>query len=224
VATVLVVEDDAVLARTILQALEADGHVVHLATSGHQALGLAGLHAPRVVVLDLGLPDMPGLAVLEQLRAERHDASVMILTARDGVHERVKGLRAGADDYLGKPFALAELRARVAALSRRTYRRNLEQAAVGPLRLDPHSRRAWHGEVELALSPREFELLHAFMRRPGEVLDRAWLLREAWDPEMEDRSNVVSVYVAYLRAKIDEPFGTDLLQTARGHGYRLDAS
>jgi two-component system, OmpR family, response regulator len=179
---------------------------------------------PRVIVLDLGLPDLPGLAVLERLRAERQDVNVLILTARDGVEDRVHGLRAGADDYLGKPFALAELCARVGALARRTYRRNLQIAEVGPLRLDPHARRAWHGEAELALSPREFELLHAFMRRPGEVLDRAWLLREAWDPEMEDRSNVLNVYVGYLRAKIDEPFGTDLLQTVRGHGYRLDAA
>jgi two-component system OmpR family response regulator len=224
VSTVLIVEDDAVLAATIRDALEIDGHTVQVAASGHQALGLAGVHVPRVIVLDLGLPDIPGLSVLEQLRSERQDVSVLILTARDGVEDRVHGLRVGADDYLGKPFALAELRARVSALARRTYRRNLEVAQVGPLRLDPHARRAWRGDVELSLSPREFELLHAFMRRPGEVLDRTWLLREAWDPEMEDRSNVVNVYVGYLRAKIDEPFGSDLLQTVRGHGYRLDAS
>lgn len=220
-ARVLLVEDDRELASSITQALRADGHEVVHAPTGHQALGLVATRSPRAVVLDLGLPDISGLTVLEQIRAERHPTGVLILTASDGVEDRVAGLRLGADDYLGKPFAVAELQARVAALVRRGFRLDHEVRVVGPLRLDPHARRAWHDDVELTLSPREFELLHAFMRRPGEVLDRAWLLREAWDPEMEDRSNVVNVYVRYLRAKIDEPYGTELLQTVRGEGYRL---
>ena len=220
-AKVLVVEDDPVLAVAIGEALAAEGHLCVHAPTGQQALGLLATEHPRAVVLDLGLPDLDGLDVLSEIRTVREPIGVLILTARDGVEDRVAGLRRGADDYLGKPFAIAELQARVAALVRRGVRREQEAVAVGPLRLDPHARRAWHAEAELALSPREFELLHAFMRRPGEVLDRAWLLREAWDPEMEDRSNVVNVYVRYLRTKIDEPFGTDLLQTVRGEGYRL---
>jgi two-component system OmpR family response regulator len=218
---VLLVEDDVLLAASMIEALDRDGHDVFHAPTGHQALGLAALHQPRAVILDLGLPDISGLEVLAHLRAERLSTGVLILTASGGVKDRVNGLRLGADDYLGKPFSLAELLARVSALVRRGYRLEQETVIVGPLRLDPHARRAWHGDVELSLSPREYELLHAFMRRPGEVLDRAWLLREAWDPEMEDRSNVVNVYVRYLRAKIDEPFGTTLLQTVRGEGYRL---
>jgi two-component system OmpR family response regulator len=223
VATVLVVEDDEQLARTIGAALGADGHTIVHAATGHQALGLAATEHPRAVVLDLGLPDLPGLDVLARLREERHPASVLILTAANALEDRVTGLRLGADDYLGKPFALTELRARVAALVRRGYRKHQQELTVGPLRLDPLARRAWHGEHELSLSAREFELLAALMRRADEVVDRAWLLREAWDPNMEDRSNVVNVYVKYLRAKIDEPFGTDLLQTVRGQGYRLTA-
>ena len=222
-ATVLVVEDDEQLAHTIGAALVADGHTIVHAATGHQALGLATTERPRAVVLDLGLPDLPGLDVLVRLREERHPASVLILTAADALEDRVIGLRLGADDYLGKPFALTELRARVAALVRRGYREHQQELMVGPLRLDPYARRAWHGEHELSLSAREFELLGALMRRADEVVDRAWLLREAWDPNMEQRSNVVNVYVKYLRAKIDEPFGTDLLQTVRGQGYRLTA-
>jgi two-component system OmpR family response regulator len=224
VATVLLVEDDVQLASLIGEALVLDGHTVVHASTGHQALGLAGTEHPRAVVLDLGLPDLSGLDVLAQLRAERHPAAVLILTAANALDDRVTGLRLGADDYLGKPFALTELRARVAALVRRGYREHQLELTVGPLRLDPYARRAWHGEEELLLSAREFELLAALMRRADEVVDRAWLLREAWDPNMEQRSNVVNVYVKYLRAKIDEPFGTDLLQTVRGQGYRLTAT
>jgi two-component system OmpR family response regulator len=222
-ATVLLVEDDAELAQIIAGALTADGHAVEHAPTGQQGLGLAALRRPHVVVLDLGLPDLDGLAVLHELRREGLRAGVLILTARDRVGDRVAGLRSGADDYLGKPFALSELLARVQALARRGYRFDQEALEVGPLRLDPAARRAWHGDAELSLSPREFALLHAFMRRPGAVLDRAWLYAEAWDAVAEERSNVVNVYVGYLRAKVDEPFGTELVQTVRGAGYRLAA-
>jgi two-component system OmpR family response regulator len=217
-------EDDVLLADTISAALAADGHQVVHALTGHQALGLAATEHPRAIVLDLGLPDIGGLEVLARLREDRHPAAVLILTAANALEDRVAGLRLGADDYLGKPFALTELRARVGALVRRGYREQQQELAVGPLRLDPYARRAWHGECELSLSAREFELLAALMRRAGEVVDRVWLLHEAWDPNMQQRSNVVNVYVKYLRAKIDEPFGTDLLQTVRGQGYRLTAT
>jgi two-component system OmpR family response regulator len=220
-ARILLVEDDLDLAIGLAAALAEDGHDVMHAASGHQALGMLALNSPRAVVLDLGLPDISGLEVLRRLRADRQTAGVLILTARNALEDRVTGLRLGADDYLGKPFATSELRARVSALVRRGFRTEQEVIAVGPLRLDPYARRAWHGETELSLSPREYELLRAFMHRPGEVLDRLELLRAAWGPEMELRSNVVNVYVRYLRSKIDEPFGTDLLKTVRGSGYRL---
>lgn len=220
-ARVLLVEDDHALARIITEALGQDGHTVDHAPTGHQALAMAQLHRPGMVILDLGLPDLDGLDVLGRLRERGDRVGVLVLTARDAIDDRVSGLRAGADDYLGKPFAVPELLARVQALTRRGHRREQAALRVGPLRLDPASRRVWHQDAELALSPREFALLVTFMRHPGEVLDRATLYASAWDPVTEERSNVVNVYVRYLRAKIDEPFGTDLLQTVRGHGYRL---
>jgi two-component system OmpR family response regulator len=144
-----------------------------------------------------------------------------MLTARDGVDDRVAGLDVGADDYLTKPFSFAELLARLRALVRRGSVERPTELVVGDLRLDPASRRAWRGSTEIRLSPKEFALLEAFMRRPGHVLTRLQLLEHAWDFAYEHRSNVVDVYVRYLRAKIDRPFGSDSIETVRGVGYRL---
>jgi two-component system OmpR family response regulator len=144
-----------------------------------------------------------------------------MLTSRDGVEDRVAGLDAGADDYLTKPFSFAELSARLRALSRRGGVERPAELAVGDLRLDPASRRVWRGENEVALSPKEFALLETFMRRSGQVLTRLQLLEHAWDFAYENRSNVVDVYVRYLREKLDRPFGKSSFETVRGVGYRL---
>jgi two-component system OmpR family response regulator len=144
-----------------------------------------------------------------------------MLTARDGVEDRVAGLDAGADDYLTKPFSFAELLARLRALSRRGNAERPVELVVGDLRLDPATRRVWRGESEVALSPKEFALLEAFMRRPGQVLTRLQLLEHAWDFAYENRSNVVDVYMRYLREKLDRPFGKSSFETVRGVGYRL---
>jgi two-component system OmpR family response regulator len=144
-----------------------------------------------------------------------------MLTARDGVEDRVTGLDVGADDYLTKPFSFAELLARLRALVRRGGGERPAELVVGTLRLDPAARRAWRGQSEISLSPKEFALLEAFMRRPGQVLSRLQLLEHAWDFAYENRSNVIDVYVRYIREKVDRPFGTASIETVRGVGYRL---
>jgi two-component system OmpR family response regulator len=167
------------------------------------------------------LPGLSGFEACRRLRNEGVWAPVLMLTARDGVEDRVAGLDAGADDYLPKPFSFAELLARLRALSRRGAAERPTQLVVGDLRLDPASRRVWRGEIEVPLSPKEFAVLEAFMRRPGQVLSRLQLLEHAWDFAYENRSNVVDVYVRYLREKLDRPFGRRSLETVRGVGYRL---
>jgi two-component system OmpR family response regulator len=173
------------------------------------------------IVLDLMLPGIDGVEVCRRVRANGVWAPVLMLTARDGVDDRVTGLDAGADDYLPKPFSFAELLARLRALARRGAVERPVLLEVGDLRLDPATRKAWRGETEIHLSAKEFALLETFMRRPGRVLSRYQLLEHAWDYAYENRSNVVDVYVRYLRGKIDRPFGRASLETVRGVGYRL---
>jgi two-component system OmpR family response regulator len=168
-------------------------------------------------VLDVMLPGMTGFETCRRLRAAGVWTPVLMLTARDTVDDRVAGLDAGADDYLIKPFSLTELSARLRALVRRGVVERPTELVVGELRLDPASRRVWRGEQEVQLSPKEFALLEAFMRRPGQVLSRLELLEHAWDFSYDNRSNVVDVYVRYLRQKL----GGDLFETVRGAGYRL---
>jgi two-component system OmpR family response regulator len=173
------------------------------------------------VVLDLMLPELDGVQVCRQLREAGVWTPVLMLTARDGVEDRVAGLDAGADDYLVKPFSFAELLARLRALVRRGSTERPATLEVGDLRLDPATRRAWRDGHELKLSAKEFAVLETFMRRPGQVLSQSQLLEAAWDLGYEQKSNVVEVYVRYLRQKIDRPFGLTSLETVRGTGYRL---
>jgi two-component system OmpR family response regulator len=218
---VLVVEDDARMAAALRRGLNFDGLVVELASGGEQGLALARSGGFDAVVLDVMLPDVDGFEVCRRLREHGEWVPVIMLTARDAVGDRVRGLDSGADDYLTKPFSLAELSARLRALARRSPVERPPVLEVGDLRLDPATRRLWRGETEIALSAREYMLLETFMRRPGHVLSQDQLLEAAWDLGLEMRSNVVEVYVRYLREKIDRPFGVRSLETVRGMGYRL---
>jgi two-component system OmpR family response regulator len=220
---ILVVEDEVKMAGLLRRGLVEEGHAVDVARTGGDALWMAGAAAYDAVVLDLMLPGVDGLEVCRRLREEGIWAPVLMLTARDAVEDRVAGLDAGADDYLPKPFSFAELLARLRALVRRGTPSRPTVIAVGDLRLDPSTRQAWRGDVELSLSGKEFAILETFMRRPGQVLSRYQLLEHAWDYGYENRSNVVDVYVRYLREKIDRPFGRESLETVRGAGYRLRA-
>jgi len=220
---VLVVEDEVKMADLLRRGLRADGMVVDVAADGEQALWMAGSTPFDAIVLDVMLPGMDGFEVCRRLRRDGVWAPVLMLTARDAVDDRVAGLDNGADDYLTKPFSFAELAARLRALVRRGPVERPVVLMVGDLHLDPAARRVHRGGTDIGLSAKEFALLEAFMRRPGEVLDRLQLLEQAWDYEYENRSNVVDVYVRYLRTKIDRPFGVESVETVRGAGYRLRA-
>jgi two-component system OmpR family response regulator len=218
---VLVVEDDVKMASLLRRGLLEEGLAADVARTGDDALWMAEATEYDAIVLDVMLPGADGFEVCRRLRESGRWSPVLMLTARDAVEDRVAGLDAGADDYLTKPFSFAELLARLRALARRAPLERPTVLEAGDLRLDPATRRAWRGEVEIGLSAKEFELLETFMRRPGEVLSRYQLLEHCWDYGYENRSNVVDVYVRYLREKIDRPFGRKSLETVRGAGYRF---
>ena len=218
---VLIVEDELKMAGLVRRGLTEEGHGADVATTGDEALWMAEAHPYDAIVLDVMLPGRNGFETCRALRKAGVWAPVLMLTARDAVEDRVAGLDAGADDYLTKPFSFAELLARLRALVRRGGVERPTVVEVGDLRLDPASRRVWRGKQEIHLSPKEFALLEAFMRRPGQALSRLHLLEHAWDFAYENRSNVIDVYVRYLREKVDRPFGASSLETVRGVGYRL---
>lgn len=218
---VLVVEDDVRMAAALRRGLRAERMVADVAICGEDALWMAGATEFDAVVLDVMLPGIDGFETCRRLREDGVWAPIIMLTARDAIEDRIQGLDRGADDYLVKPFSLGELLARLRALARRSPVERPPVLEVGNLRLDPATRQVWRGDEEIHLSAREFALLEAFMRRPGEVLSQFQLLEHAWDYDYENRSNVVEVYVRYLREKIDRPFGVKSLETVRGAGYRL---
>jgi two-component system, OmpR family, response regulator len=217
----LVVEDEVKMAALIRRGLVEEGYAADVARTGEEALWMARATPYDAIVLDVMLPGRNGLEVCRSLRESGVWSPILMLTARDGVEDKVSGLDSGADDYLSKPFSFAELLARLRALTRRGPSERPAVLEVGTLRLDPATRQAWRGEAEVDLSAKEFALLETFMRNPGDVLTRLDLLEHAWDYGYENRSNVVDVYVRYLRAKIDRPFGLDSIETVRGVGYRL---
>jgi two-component system OmpR family response regulator len=217
----LVVEDEEKMAALLQRGLQEEGHAVDVTGRGEDALWMARSAPYDAIVLDVMLPGGDGFSVCRDLRRHEVWTPVLLLTARDAVDDRVTGLDAGADDYLVKPFAFSELLARLRALHRRKPEERPVVLEVGDLRLDPALGRAWRGETEVALSAKEFALLEQFMRRPGEILSRDRLLDAAWDMAYERKSNLVDVYVRYLREKIDRPFGRHGLETVRGSGYRL---
>jgi two-component system, OmpR family, response regulator len=218
---VLVVEDEVKMAGLLRRGLREEGLAADVARTGDDALWMARATEYDVIVLDVMLPGADGFQVCRRLREDGVWSPVLMLTARDAVGDRVTGLDAGADDYLTKPFSFAELLARLRALARRPPLERPAILEVGDLRLDPASRRVWRGDVEIQLSAKEFAVLETFMRRPGQVLSRYQLLEHCWDYGYENRSNVVDVYVRYLRDKVDRPFGRESLETVRGVGYRL---
>ena len=209
------------MAGLLRRALKEEGHAVDVAGDGPQGLWLATENEYGAIVLDVMLPGLDGFQLCRRLRESGAWAPVLMLTARDGVTDRVRGLDAGADDYLVKPFSLLELAARLRALARRDGKGRPPVLAEGDLRLDPASKQAWRAGTELHLSPKEYSLLEFFLRHPGQVLTRSAIIEAVWDFAYDGGSNVVDQYVNYLRRKIDAPFGRRDLETVRGMGYRL---
>ena len=220
---VLVVEDERKLGELLRRGLGEEGYAADLADRGEEALWMAQAVSYDAIVLDVMLPGADGFEICRRMRGNGVWSPVLMLTARDAVDDRVSGLDAGADDYLAKPFAFEELLARLRALTRRAPAERPPVLEVGDLRLDPAAHKAWRGDRELVLSAKEFALLELLMRRPGLTLSRTQLLDGAWDMAFESRSNVIDVYIRYLREKIDRPFGRDSIETIRGVGYRLRA-
>jgi two-component system, OmpR family, response regulator len=218
---VLVVEDEVKMAGLLKRGLEEEGYAVDVAGTGSEAVWLGTENPYDAIVLDIMLPDVDGLEVCRQLRSGGRWAPVLMLTARDAVPDRVAGLDSGADDYLTKPFSFTELFARLRALMRRGAGERPAVLQAGDLSLDPATRKVARGNRAIDLTAKEFALLEYFLRHPGEVLTRSRIIEHVWDFAYEGDSNVVDVYVRYLREKIDRPFGRDSIETVRGTGYRL---
>jgi two-component system OmpR family response regulator len=222
VVRVLLVEDELKLARAVRRGLQQEGYAVDVAATGNDGLHLATEVRYDAVVLDVMLPGLDGFEVCRRMRAGGRWAPVLMLTARDGIADRVAGLDVGADDYLVKPFAFRELLARLRALVRRGGGERPVVLVAGDLRLDPAAHTVARAGRQVELSAREFALLEFFMRHPGEVVSRTQILEHVWDFNYEGLSNVVDVYIGYLRRKLELPFGRPLLRTVRGVGYALE--
>ena len=209
------------MARLLRRGLEENGYAVDAVGDGPDAVWMGEENQYAAIVLDVMLPGIDGFEVCRRLREHGQWAPVVMLTARTAVADRVEGLDAGADDYLAKPFSFAELAARLRALVRRGTGKRPVIVESGDLRLDPARRHAWRGDADLSLTPKEFALLELFLRNPGVVLTRTRILESVWDFSYDATSNVVDQYVAYLRRKVDKPFGRRDIETLRGSGYRL---
>ncbi|MEV0808202.1 response regulator transcription factor [Micromonospora sp. NPDC050200] len=218
---ILVVEDERRLADLLARGLREAGHTVDVEYTGSGGLLAASTGTYDSVVLDVMLPGLDGVAVCRTLRQQGHLMPVLMLTARVEIPDRVAGLDAGADDYLAKPFSFDELLARLRALHRRAAGPPPVEVRAGDLLLDPARRRVFRGDVEIDLSAREFDVLALLLARAGQCLTRYQILDEVWDGETDIRSNVIDVYIAALRAKVDKPFGRHAIETLRGVGYRL---
>jgi DNA-binding response OmpR family regulator len=218
---ILVVEDEARLAGLLERSLEEEGHAVDVAGSGEEALDWVHAAAYEAIVLDVMLPGIDGLEVCRRLRAARVRTPILLLTARDAIADRVAGLDAGADDYLVKPFAFAELLARLRALARRPVETHETVLRAGDLALDPAARRVCRGEREIALSNKEFRILEVLLRHRGQVVTRDMIAERVWDYDFPNATNVIDVHLRALRRKLDDPYPGTLIQTVRGAGYRL---
>jgi two-component system, OmpR family, response regulator len=218
---VLIVEDEPKLASLLRKGLTAQGLAADIAKDADEAMWMATATAYDVITLDVMLPGTDGFTLCRDFRHHGVATPVLMITALDTIHDRVTGLDSGADDYLAKPFSFEELQARLRALARRPHELRMPVLAVGELRLDPAARTVHHGQIPIELTRKEFALLEALMRRPGEAVSRFDLLECAWDDSYDNRSNIVDVYIGYLRQKVDRPFGTERIETVRGFGYRL---
>jgi DNA-binding response OmpR family regulator len=221
---VLVVEDERGLAAGLRTGLEAEGFAVDVAPDGPEGLWRASECPYDVIVLDLMLPGMSGFEVCRRLRDRQVWTPILVLTAKEGEWDEIEALDTGADDYLTKPFSHAVLVARIRALLRRQPRERPAVLEAGDLRVDPAERRAWRGDDEIELTPREMAVLEYLMRRRGEVVTKREVLTHVWDDDFAGDPNIVEVYVRRLRNKIDRPYGREAIATQRGVGYRLDAS
>ncbi len=217
----LVIEDSVKMASLLRRGLTEEGYAVDVAANGTDGVWLATEVEFDAIVLDIGLPDIDGFEVCRRLRKAKRWSPLLMLTARDDVSDRVQGLDVGADDYLTKPFAFEELFARLRSLVRRAPQERATVIEVGDLVLDPADHTVRRGDVAIALTRKEFTLLHYFMQHPGEALPRLRLLEHAWDFAFDGDPNIIDVYMGYLRDKIDRPFGRKSLETIRGVGYRL---
>jgi two-component system, OmpR family, response regulator len=218
---VLIVEDDLSMAKSLSTGLRAEGYIVDVANDGEAGLESALSVTYDAIVLDVMLPKRNGFSVVSELRAGGIATPVLMLTAKDGEWDQAEALDAGADDYITKPFSYPVLLARLRAILRRSSVQLTAKLAVGDLVLDAASHRCWRGDVELDLTPREYELLHYFMLRPGEIISKVELVDAVWDVEFGADTNVVEVYIGYLRRKVDAPFGKSSIETVRALGYRL---
>ncbi|MCC7363338.1 MAG: response regulator transcription factor [Dehalococcoidia bacterium] len=219
----LLVEDDADIAQFVRDGLREQGHAVEWVERGDDALAWAESHDFDLVILDVMLPGASGLEVARTLRERRQRVPILMLTARDSVDDRVRGLDSGADDYLVKPFAFAELLARVRALGRRPVDVHSPVLRVGDLELDPATRRVSRGGQPIELAAKDYAILEYLMRHEGQVLTRSMIMDHAWEYEFEAGTNIVDVHIRYLRRKVDDPFPVKLIQTVRGAGYRIAA-
>ncbi|MEV0234795.1 response regulator transcription factor [Nonomuraea sp. NPDC050786] len=221
---VLLVEDEERLAELVKGGLAGEGFAVDVAHDGRDGLWMATENTYDVIVLDVMLPRMNGYALCSRLREAGDWTPIMMLTAKDGIYDEAEALDNGADDYLAKPFSYVVLLARLRALVRRGGRERPVSITVGDLVLDPAALKCRRGEAEIALTPKEFAVLHALARRAGEVVSKSELLAQAWDFSYDGDPNIVEVYISALRRKIDVPFGRTTLMTVRGAGYRLEAA
>ncbi|MEU7988424.1 response regulator transcription factor [Streptosporangium canum] len=220
---VLLVEDEKRLADLLKGGLAGEGFAVDVAHDGRDGLWMASENVYDVIVLDVMLPRMNGYTVCARLRDAENWTPILMLTAKDGVHDEAEALDTGADDFLSKPFSYVVLLARLRALIRRGGRARPVSITVGDLTVDPAGLRCRRGEVEIPLTPKEFAVLHGLARRPGEVVSKSELLAQAWDFSYDGDPNIVEVYISALRRKIDSPFGRSSLVTVRGAGYRLES-
>jgi two-component system OmpR family response regulator len=218
---VLIVEDEPKLASLLRKGLTAQGLAADIAANADDAIWMATATAYDAITLDVMLPETDGFTLCRDLRRQGVATPVLMITALDTIRDRVTGLDSGADDYLAKPFSFAELLARLRALARRPREVRMPVLTAGELRLDPAARTVHHGAVPIELTPKEFALLETLMRHAGDAVSRFDLLESAWDDSYDNRSNVIDVYIGYLRQKVDRPFGTDTIETVRGFGYRL---
>jgi len=219
---ILIIEDETAIVRFLERGLSAHGHQVISTKDGEEGVRLAVEDPVDFVLLDISLPRLDGHGVLRRIRLRRPDLPVLMLTARDDLQNKVSALDGGADDYLTKPFVFEELLARIRALTRRANQEQAAQITSDGLRIDLLERRAWRGEEQIELSSREFALLEYFMRHQGQVLSRQQILSAIWDYDFDPTSNIVDVYVRYVRNKIDAPGEPSFIKTVRGAGYRFE--